>query len=308
MAGFHGITDSQRLRSKYFRDLNDSTEVFHIRDKLEELLVPVVKAEIRKRRRELKKAIKEFSGMGSLARDQARVALNAFFDVAFGSEEWKPTFSPYITSFCAHTGDKEYEQKNGLLSMWRSYANGGVALVFDTVKLEECLIKESDEHLYNFGGLGDVVYGGDEKVFLAEFEGFIEPIKKHSISLLIDRSNFKIEIEFVHSFINIATRYKHQAFEEEREVRMVFSPWNEEGYIGAESDEIKGRKLKVPIVENGSTYIELFDGQTVSRLPIVKVIVGPHRDQEKHYDEVRTKLKHRKDIEVVRSETPYIGK
>lgn len=308
LEGFHGIMDSQKLRAKHFRDLNDRSEVFHILEKLQELLVPSVKAEIKRRRSELKKAIREFGGRDALAKNQTNAALNAFFDVTFGGGGWNATFPPYVTSFCSHVDDKNYVKENGLLSMWRSYSNdGGIALVFDTLKLEACLKKESEEYLYSFAGVGDVVYEGDNDAFISEFEEFVEVLKVKVMDMLLGNESFTTGADFIKDFIGAATRYKHQAFAEEREVRITVSPWIDSHFKDATESEIKSRVQKVPINIGGSTYIELFDVESVPRLPITKVIIGPHIDQEQRHKDIREKLKYRRDIEIVCSQTPFIG-
>ena len=52
-------------------------------------------------------------------------------------------------------------------------------------------------------------------------------------------------------------------------------------------------------------YVALFDdlGQD---LPIKRIIVGPSRNQDAHFEEVR-KLVNRRGIQVQKSETPYVG-
>lgn len=308
LEGFHGIMDSQKLRAKHFRELNDRSEIFHICERLEDLLVPTVKAEIRRRRSELKKAIREFGGRDGLARNQTRGALNAFFDVTFGGNGWDAAFPPYVTSFCSHIDDRDYVKENGLLSMWRSYGrDGGVALVFDTLKLEACLKRESEKYLYSFMALGDVVYEGDEDAFINEFGEFVEVLKVKVMDMLVSNEKFTTGPEFINAFIRAATRYKHQAFAEEREVRISASPWTETQLEGGTESEIKSRQLKVPKNICGSTYIELFEGEDVPRLPITQVIIGPHVDQEQRHQGIRKKLKHRPDIKICCSQTPFIG-
>ena len=76
-----------------------------------------------------------------------------------------------------------------------------------------------------------------------------------------------------------------------------------------EGDTARGsRKKKSPIVINGSRSIELFDGEAVPRLPIERIIIGPHKDQQQRYNEIGKKLKNRPDIKIDCSKTPYIGR
>lgn len=306
--GFKGIMETQTLWAKHFRHLNDSTEVVYIREKMHEIIVPLIKNLIKKEREKFKPAIKEYGGRDGLAKHQANGILKALFETAFGSDVKPAMFPPFILSFCSHLGDGTYEPDNGLLSMWRGYgADGGIALVFDTKKLEGCLEQEACEYAYSFGVIGNVVYEGDDEFFMEEFSDFIELFKAKVLLLLTcPGDDFSLGEDFLKSFFSASTRYKHMAFKEEREVRGVASPWGDEDFKRADEKEIGKRKKKITFHEAEAEFISLFDGESVPRLPITRVIIGPHQEQEKRYQEVQALLRKRKDIEVCCSLTPYI--
>jgi len=306
-AGFKGIMSSQTLFARHFKSLNDTTEVIHSRLKLSAALLPRIKKEIKKHRGGLKQAIREFGGIHGLALNEANAVLNSLFETAFGTDERPALFPLYVTSFCSHIDDDSgYAKANGLLSMWRGYANGGVAVVFDTRELEKCLGKEFEEFYYSFGSLGDVVYEGDDAFFQEEFGDFVEMFKDRAITMLTDNEHFHLGEGFIQGFFQTASRYKHQAFAEEREVRIVCAPWGETEYASELEENRMLRKWKERIDREGIEYIDLFDGEAVPKLPIMKVIIGPHREQKARYDEARELLRHRKEIEVTCSATPYL--
>ena len=56
--GFKGIVGKQTLWAKYFKHLNDSSEIFYARYRLEGLLVSTFKKEIKADRSRLKKSDK----------------------------------------------------------------------------------------------------------------------------------------------------------------------------------------------------------------------------------------------------------
>jgi hypothetical protein len=110
-------------------------------------------------------------------------------------------------------------------------------------------------------------------------------------------------------FISGATRFKHQGFQEEREVRVVAVP--------ATSKILASELSKHP--EYGSPdrwkhvhvrdvkrirYIALLDTLNAT-LPIKRVIVGPSRNQDENYARARATIA--EGVPVTRSATPFIG-
>ena len=317
--GFRGIIETQTLWAKYFRHLNDTSEVHHISPKLRDLIVPRIKEEIKRYRRELEKEsrvelerlIEEKGGIDNLTWQQADLATKTFSKITFGSDTRPPMFPPYVVSFCSHIDDTSgYTGKNGLLSMWNGYGgDGGVALVFDTEGLEECLKREAEEYHYNPGCLGEVVYEGDDTSFNEEFGPFIEMLKNKAIAFLTRDESFLKPDKFIEGYLRTAPRYKHRAFAEEREVRIVASPWTDEHFVIEDDEEqIRPKKKKMPVVRYGSEYIDLFDGTGVGRLPIQRVIIGPSRYQADRRREVKAALKSHPEIKICCSKTPYIGR
>ena len=112
-------------------------------------------------------------------------------------------------------------------------------------------------------------------------------------------------------FFNSVTRFKHQGFKEEREVRLTAAPVPFHVYETAEAQGFGKNEQEVkPILvrqKRGieTPYIVLNDVPKKKTLPSVKIIVGPQRDQKKRVKEVQQILG-RKNIGIVCSETPFI--
>jgi len=113
-----------------------------------------------------------------------------------------------------------------------------------------------------------------------------------------------------YSFFESISRYKHQGFKEENEVRIVCLPINmdeeflnlckEKEFTPSPEKERKNRQ------KNGKTvpYIELFESPDIV-LPIERIIVGPHVDKEYRAAFLRVMLR-KTDIKITVSEIPFI--
>lgn len=101
---------------------------------------------------------------------------------------------------------------------------------------------------------------------------------------------------------------------EEREVRVVAVLASDEFIKLGEPDAPPQKEVKsFDRNEEKVPYIELFStlaaGDTFVRLPIKRVIVGPHKKRVQHAEFVRELLAQGGyDVEVVQSEIPYIGR
>lgn len=307
MEGFRGIWQTQTIWAKHFGDLNDTSEVFHLKSQLLIAMVPKVKKVIQEHRGVLKASIRKAGGMGELAQLEAQHVVDAMFQPMFGGHEREPGFTPFITSFCSHHADHPYIQQNGLLSMWRGYgADGGVAILIDTLALEKCLEEETKEYWHKTGSLGDVVYEGDNQSYKNEILPFIDKFTEMALKMITDQSEFRVDSIFVTDFINAASRYKHRAFQEEREVRSTIVPWEKRHFDTAYEFDLTQKRRKKIFEVGGARYLALFDGDLVRRLPIVGIVVGPHPEQLRRKKEIENLTRNHKGIEVWCSETPYV--
>ncbi len=274
---------------------------------MNELLQPNIEDILRKNRRDLKAEIRRSGSIAKLARDQSSVVINASFEAAFGEVGAEPLFLPYVVSFCSHDNDDSYARKNGLLSMWRGYASGeGVAIVFRTRALAQLLKLEIKSFGYSAMHFGDVVYDGDETAFASEFGSFIDVFKEKLVKFLTGDEQ-DLGQEYLGKFIDLASRYKHRAFAEEREVRIVAVPVSERMLEFVDPKTSSMVKTRQRQVRNGARFIDLFGFGSSNPLPIERIIIGPSRDQTLTKMKITKILKGRYSIPIELSETPFIG-
>lgn len=318
VGGFEGILQSQSLFSTYYRYLNDRSEVFHLKEKLQPPTRTLLKREIQRLKAdpETRTAIKalqrEHGSKGTIAREEAVKVLETLFTVTFGVDGREAAFPIYVTSLCSHMakGD-EYARDNGLLSMWNSYGrNGGLALVFDSARLERLVKLESEAFQYNHLGIGDVVYDHDIDGFRDEFPTVVEGFKTVARNVIFNQEQAAFGKDFLKDFLDAASRFKHRAFFEEREVRIVAIPWTEAHYDASKREhESEGKpvgKQKRAFKHSGASRLCLFGEPLTEPLPITRVIVGPHRDQKERAVWAQRLLdKYAPGIQAVCSDTPY---
>ncbi|MCH7936243.1 MAG: DUF2971 domain-containing protein [Proteobacteria bacterium] len=316
--GLKGILESQRLWAFHYTHLNDSTEISHLRNELAQRLQPKLKELINTLRGKsfrAKRATRKLGGIKLAANIQAQEFVGRIFEATFSdSVHGYPICDPYIVSFCSHLADDDHERKNGLLSQWRSYAEGGYAIVFDTLALWKLLEREDKESYYMPLSLGDVVYEGDEAAFQLEFDRLMATLEEMAESEL--RGKILTPENLYSDVVSAFTRFKHQGFKEEREVRIVASPLTFNVYSGMKREhedlEERDRALKQFQLRRFGVeekrFIELFDfKEDHPGLPIRRIIVGPHRNQDEMAQQAREWSKGM-GIEITRSDTPYIGR
>jgi hypothetical protein len=160
--------------------------------------------------------------------------------------------------------------------------------------------------------LSDVVYASDQNTLQAELSDSIAAVADYAGSLLshqLLKSPETDAAKAMSSFVNCITRYKHRGFKEEREVRiaaLVRDAQNQEamekiGGATAVLKPVKQRKRN----EEEIRYIELF-GQKDTRLPVKKIVVGPHPRKEELATRLKEQLKST-GIEVAISDIPYVN-
>lgn len=317
LAGLQGIVSSGTLWATRFDKLNDSTEVHHLRHRLVDAVTgPMCEAVEqvvgRKARHERRRLLRKDS-IQDIARNEAAALVDSIYEVSFtGRVNSHPFAVPYIASFCSHCGDDDYLRDNGLLSQWRGY--GGrerYALVFDTRALEVSLKAETATFSYMFGNFGDVIYNDDKLDFGSRFADLINSLVE-AFKTYHDNSDAIAMDKVYDHFMIGATRFKHRAFREEREVRIAAAPLTDavREHIRNESgsDASQGRRIKEikRRGQNGSEvpYIALLEGAETP-LPIKRIIIGPCTDQ-KRAENIASEVTNGK-VKLVRSETPFIG-
>lgn len=311
LSGLRGILSSGCLWATDATCLNDSSEITHFFDE-------------RLRKLVLEDAHKYAIELARVPQYLARMIYEGGVDKVVGMEAdaWNSTLRqvtlamnrPFVFSLSAPS-DVRVEQ-SGLLSQWRGYGGvGGYALVFETQKLEAMLKAEAKAHHYMFVQMGDVYYHGiDPQVQPAtpdvtEYEAIIH----QGVSRMMRGGTAEETERFYEAVTALSCLYKHWGFWEEREVRVVAVPASDEVAKEGEPHAPPQKTVKSFVRgEKNIPYIELFSTDAASgsnfKLLIKRVIVGPHKNRERHAESVRELLADGGYAgEVVQSDIPYIG-
>jgi hypothetical protein len=330
--GLIGILTSQCLWATHYKFLNDSSEIILFKEKLKELLGPLILEEYKVQFSKFKhKPNLSVENLEQMARNDTEVFVSVMYRVT-GDDI-------YITSFCGNqnrrSDDKSaYINNNGILSQWRGYgSDGGFAIEFDVKELEAKIQQESKDYSYNSGHISDAIYSNNDKKFKQEVEetGLLSSIKEYVVEMIQSfvRGDTKEVVPNAEkaypAFVQCISRYKHHGFEEENEVRIAVLPtpyndfWREEmKNSGEELSHEKEKLIKFVFKNNRNVpYIELFKQsdkllsienikQSDITLPIKRIIVGPNKDQATRAASLKAILRNT-DIEVHPSDIPYIG-
>jgi hypothetical protein len=308
--GLAGILSSHSLWATHSAFLNDASEIRHFFDaRLLELALPEVRkfADEFARNPAHARQMEADGGIEQIARIEAEALVSRLRMATLDVNQ------SHIFSMSA-THDLRAKQ-SGLLSQWRGYgSDGGYAIVLDTAKTEERFKEEATSHYYQYAQMGDVFYHGVEDAVQPSSEEVAqyEEEARTAIAILIRGGTSEDVESFYHPITSLSCFYKHWGFWEEREVRIVLTPVDRE--VGnAAGDSLPIKKIKT-FLRNGMPvpYIELFakvsDYSTQRRLPIKRIIVGPHRDSMARKGAVQILLAtngYQADVEV--SQIPYIG-
>jgi hypothetical protein len=307
---FRSIVMGNSLWSTYYEDLNDATEFRHMREPLAKAMAerfePIIEG-LANANPTAKEIIRKDGGTRHAAKRVARILVDALYRGTFRKAENEREQTTFVTSFCTHA-EGSYEAGNGLLSQWRGYArDGGYCLVFDTARLEALIAEEQSAYLYWHMSLSSAHYFTGTESLPDCFWELVEQ-SKIAIEGALRREDFGMAQLFT-SFVQSAARIKHRGFREESEARLIAMAATAltdqklkgtEGYVSLPikyifTCEIDARKKR---------HISLF-GAERSKLPVVKVIVGPARDQERNATIARKTVG--PGVEVALSETPLVG-
>ena len=172
---------------------------------------------------------------------------------------------------------------------------------------------EADQFSYDVIHLADVVYSDDEESVKREFSNDLQKLRDFVVGMneaIAKKADPPAGSSALISFINLATRFKHRAFAEEKEVRMV-------GAVVKHTTKLKNIATQKNVIlkpekpielrpgRSGlSPYIKFFDANR-KKLPIRRIIVGPGRDKHAVAAALRKGL-HGHDIEITVSEIPFV--
>lgn len=307
--GLWGMLEKQQLWATniaYLNDLEERTGFFNRR--LPYLLRATIAAAVHKLNESpaTKAYIDKSGGIEAVEQDLGNTLKNELRSHTLRFDE------PYTVSFCS----PPFDPANGLLSQWRGYGtDGGYAVVFDTAKLSELMNAEQAFHYQHFS-FGDVEYFGECGTGAAVHSETLRSEKViqdavYKFILSQDKSAFDPTYEPITS---LSCRYKHRGFAEEAEVRIVAIPTSNEIYKLARQHDPLPRKEINFRPDNGVLvpYIKLFgheQGHDLGKLPIMRIIVGPHPDKERRQKAVMLLLdRYGIEAEVIISGIPYRGR
>lgn len=298
--GLEGILKSQCLWATNYRHLNDSTEIILFKDKLKEILEPTVRDIF------VGMVVDGIGKPGDLAKYGGLDAV-----VKHDASEWVDkcfeSFDDeiYIASFCGTSKD-EYIRRNGLLSQWRSYGQGGFCIELDTRRLLDLLRPDAMRYGHLGAHLSSVVYSDNEETLVKEFRGFLDDLKdylKWAFGNILKKQRDEVDPDaagkFLNAIVHTITRYKHCGFKEENEVRLVWitQKVTEEfkAAMAAEGGEVLPER---PTAYRGSetnriAYVEMLK-DSGAPLPINRIIVGPQPNQAAVRDDVLKLVEHLK--------------
>jgi hypothetical protein len=306
--GVEGILKNQTLWATNVRYLNDTSEYYLAKEPFTQLLLPIVRKSLDTllvNNRDIKSYVDEHGGLEHQTDILVNDLVRSLYEVS--GDDY------YVVSFCSEPKD-EYVKSHGLLSQWRAYGHElGFVIVFDTLGLENLLVKESEQFSYLPSHISDVIYSNDNVRFNNEFRPHFTDIEKYvreMIASTVDGTAPPRGANAMAAFNICTTRYKHRGFCEEAEVRIVAAPLFDTPEFVAEMEKRKlelkpNKEIKFRTSRGLSApYLELF-GEKFGSLPIQKIIVGPGRNNNIAAELLKKILKGR-NIDVGMSELPYI--
>lgn len=313
LGGLHGILTSQQLWATHASYLNDIEEINGFFDrKFSRLLDRCVRDAIKQRAgspgelRLIEQCGGEEAVIAELMRDLPRV----FKDFTLGFNQ------PYIASFCTAVNDRI--RQDGLLSQWRGYGgDGGYAIVFDTAKLQQMLELEQEMYYYQSMRWGDVNYYDHDAHINSAHDDMqeLESALERALEEFIVTNDQKALDPTFDSITGLSTMHKHIGFSEEAEVRIVAVPVHPEVWQEAQRSGETRQKKRIRFLQRGGLlvpYISLFDDPAKygnSKLPIKRILVGPHPDKAQRRRSVEMMLEQAGiDVEITVTDIPYRGR
>jgi len=312
--GLRGILAGGCFWASHASHLNDAEELTHFFDAR---LYDIAYAAILKHAQSVPKssrkqrALQQGGGYQAIARSNAQRITAILRKATIGFH------NPYVLSLSAPTNERV--ASSGLLSQWRGYGgDGGYALVLETTEFDRLLKSEGHKYHYQFAQWGDVYYYADtspQQPASEEVEQYESTVRRGVLALVTGKPPETVP-ELYDAITSLSCLYKHWGFAEEHEVRVVAIPASPDiDAQAAKMDLLKQVRHSRTFLrgEVQVPYIELFKdlepSHTCTRLPIKRVIVGPHRAKHERADLVRALLsEHGYTAEVTCSEIPYLGR
>lgn len=310
-AGLQGILESQQLHATNIAYLNDAEEHTGYFDRrLSHLLLDTIKAchiELACTKSG-KRAIAKSGGIEKVTKILSEQLLTSIRTSTLKYNE------PYIASFCA---PPRQDPNDGLLSQWRGYGpDGGYAIVFETKGIERLIERECKTFYYQVFFWGNVEYYDQdtkEKAAFPETQKFEETIQNAVRKFVLNQEVSAVEPMY-EPITYLSCTHKHRGFREEAEVRIVALPSAMDIYKMVHENEDKRPKQVHFRPKDGilMPYIKLFGRELddeAGKLPIKKIIIGPHPDRVKRQKAVERLLRqYGLEADVTVSDIPYLGR
>jgi hypothetical protein len=313
-----GILESQRLWATDYRHLNDSSELNHARSILQTQLFQKIFPAVKKIYSEnsgAKEIVDKNGGIDRFSAEEAKDTIDILWKALI---EMGPLFTvPCLSSFCLSEINSKYLQGSGLMSQWRGYGpDGGYAVVFNFSEMIKCFEEEDKNFIYAGSGNGDVCYECDalnkQHNLFSHLDCVITFASKLYSYKVYNTNPPQVEKQDLESLMHCLGRFKHRGFAEEREYRFFVFVYDDEEAVRKskyfDNTNKPFKRIRSRLYQGTSVpYVELFE--TVQRLPIERIIVGPHKDKEERVESLKIYLKGKglSDIKVDCSEIPYIG-
>jgi hypothetical protein len=218
-----------------------------------------------------------------------RIRVGNFTDPNPGIDQTAHT--AYITSFCSRAD---------LLSQWRGYGANGYSIEFPVDVLKSFLVPAMRAGNESIGYLGasqlfPVHYKLDESIIEAAAEAIVHPASYSGAA--------------VEKAVECLAQFKHDAFEEEQEWRLIYSAGHQ--YTACDFRPSPTGML-IPYMQLRYTPFNLYEPERDTAYPgklVESVWVGPSPEQELRVESVTRMLNQLTfgDIHVTHSPTPYRG-
>ena len=311
-AGLNGILRSGSLWASHASFLNDAEEITHYFDvrfpQIDKVQLEFTQELVKSP--EILKNIDARGGIEKMNKECAALLVKALRETIL------PFNEPYIFSMSA-AGDERISQ-SGLLSQWRGYGtDGGYALVFDAVRFHTLIDLEKMGYKYIQMWWGQVHYHGIDSGSQPTTEDVSEweaAVRKRVAEVVRSQRGEGIG-DIYEPMCHLSCLCKHWGFSEEGEVRVVAIPSDAKiAEMAALEGDVRPHRVAKTFIRDGMPvpYLDLFANlpNHPAQLPIKRIIVGPHRDKALRAEAVLRLLRDTgyKDVEVICSEIPYIGR
>lgn len=314
-AGLEGIIKSQTIWAIDARYSNDASELKEFSKLLRAFLIPKAKTyigELASQNPVNRKFIEQGGGINNVSVTSVNEFVQSIYTAWLGNQVAQPSAFAFITSF-SYAKPKRIAS-HGVLSQWRGYCpNGGYAIVFDTLKLENLLREEGKTWEYELFG-GDVIYSHQRRKFIKQQEESMKVLSDSYREWIVTREATKEFSRIFRPLIYCACGYKHWGFFEENEVRIVSAIPNKKLLTATEKDRYRSALKTINEIRKSDKnvpYIELLKGITKSpdkTLPIKRIIVGPGSDMSARHVSAESYVNQcGLDIKIVDSDIPYIS-